>query len=478
MNKKIDFQPKVFLSYSWSSEGHKQRVREWSGRLLGDGVETVLDQHDLNEGDDKYAFMESMVTDDTVTNVIVVCDKEYAEKSDARESGVGTESQIISAEIYNKVKQTKFIPLVTEFDDAGEPYLPAFLKTRIWIDFSTLEKENNNWEQLVRAIYNRPLYAKPELGKPPEYLNNQSEKPFYSIENKYKLLEAAVFNGHSSVSLHRSKFLEDCLQAGDSLRVRERPDERTFGNKIANDCRQLGHIRNHIINWVILESAVNSSSQFGNLLLEFLEKLHVLKSRPDELKEYNESWFEAHAIFVYETFLYIVAALLKSQAFYALHEVLTNQYYLEETNSFDKFGSFFTASENLKNLIKSSDGKELISPAAEIVKKQANRNDVPFTSIAEAEVLVYMMSLLQDTYWYPSTVNYLVHNFKPRLFQKARRSTDFKNLAIITEYEVASELIETVRLKHGQNNSYLSIFHPRTNYFLEMMNLENLDTLH
>ena len=57
----------------------------------------------LRKGHDKFAFMERMVTDKSVTHVLVVCDKTYSQKADARKAGVGTESQIISKEVYEKV---------------------------------------------------------------------------------------------------------------------------------------------------------------------------------------------------------------------------------------------------------------------------------------------------------------------------------------------------------------------------------------
>ena len=90
-------------------------MRSWADRLLDDGVEVIIDVYDLKEGHDKNAFMERMITDDSVSHVshvLVVCDKEYKQKADERRSGVGTESQIISHEVYNKVDQTKFIPIV------------------------------------------------------------------------------------------------------------------------------------------------------------------------------------------------------------------------------------------------------------------------------------------------------------------------------------------------------------------------------
>jgi hypothetical protein len=91
-------------------------------QLVENGVDVVLDKWNLREGHDAVQFMESMVTDPNVTKVIVVSDKTYTEKADKRKGGVGTESQIISPEIYSKADQNKFAAVVSEVDENGEPY--------------------------------------------------------------------------------------------------------------------------------------------------------------------------------------------------------------------------------------------------------------------------------------------------------------------------------------------------------------------
>src|SRR4051812_15546819 len=106
--------PKVFVSYSWTSEDHVNWVVRLAVRLVSDGVDVVLDQWDLKEGHDKYAFMERMVTDPGVSKVLAVCDETYADKANGRRGGVGAETQIISKDVYEKVKQEKFIPLIRE----------------------------------------------------------------------------------------------------------------------------------------------------------------------------------------------------------------------------------------------------------------------------------------------------------------------------------------------------------------------------
>jgi hypothetical protein len=131
--------PKVFVSCSWTSTTHQTAVKEWADRLIRDGVEIVFDIYDL-KGADKYAFMERMVTDASVTHVLMFCDKAYAEKADRRKAGVGAESQIISKEVYDRVDQRKFIAITCEKDPAGEPCLPTYLKSRIYIDLGVTGK--------------------------------------------------------------------------------------------------------------------------------------------------------------------------------------------------------------------------------------------------------------------------------------------------------------------------------------------------
>ena len=173
--------PGAYISYSWSSPGHEQWVLDLASRLREAGVDAILDKWDLREGADKFAFMERMVTDPSVDKVIVICDQLYAERADGRAGGVGTETTIISQELYNQIDATaqvqKFVAVITEKDDMGQAYVPTFLKSRIYIDMSDVERYGEGFEQLLRWLFGKPLYEKPPLGTPPSYLFEDSYPP-------------------------------------------------------------------------------------------------------------------------------------------------------------------------------------------------------------------------------------------------------------------------------------------------------------
>ena len=128
----IDRTPRVFISYSWTSTKFQQQVKELAERLVHDGVDVVLDIWDLKDGQDKFHFMEQCVTDPQIDRVLIICDSGYVEIGDARKGGVGDETAIISPEIYGNAEQEKFIPVIMEYNQDGKPFIPAYLKGRMY----------------------------------------------------------------------------------------------------------------------------------------------------------------------------------------------------------------------------------------------------------------------------------------------------------------------------------------------------------
>lgn len=474
--------PRVFISYSWTSIGHKATVKHWAERLLNDGVDVVMDIFDLKEGHDKFAFMERMVTDPTVTHVLVMCDKAYAEKADAREAGVGTETQIISKEVYDRVSQSKFIPVACELNEAGEWYLPTFLKSRIGIDFSTPEAVNENWEQLVRLLFGKPLHVKPAIGKPPAFLRDDSAPASPAIA-KFSALKQAILSGKSAIKIYRNDFLDACIEYADALRIRKPPDGANFGERVVADCAKLKLVRNHIIDWVLLEATLSPNDSFQESLIAFLERLLELKARPKDVTTWNEVWFEAHKVFVYETFLYIVAAMMKEGAFGILHEVLTSSYIQpagsldHKEGDFSSIDCFWAYSDALQVL--AAKGRQLRSPAAELIKQQADRADLPFLSIMEGELMVLLMAFILPSvgHWYPGTLLYAQQQPFP-FFVRAAQRRGFQKLATITGVHVADELRSAVdegRKRLGVDHWREFGWHDRD--FSRSMNLAKLDTV-
>jgi len=213
-----------------------------------------------------------------------------------------------------------------------------------------------------------------------------------------------------------------------------------------------------------------------------LERLLDLKSRPPEVNTWNNVWFEAHAVFVYETFLYIIASLLKTNSFADLHNVFTSHYLLPETESHgdNRFGSFdvFEGYSETLNAVLAPNGQRLYSPAAELIKRQAERSDISFKAIIEAELLVLLMAFINpNTQWYPQTMYYSEYNREFNFFLRASQHKHFEKLATITGIADANALREAV--KKGHERFKVEGWHNfrHRGSFWQYMNMDNLDTL-
>ncbi|WP_235184479.1 TIR domain-containing protein [Bacillus manliponensis] len=118
--------------------------------------------------------MESMITDSTIDKVLVLCNKSYADKASSYDGGVGTETQIIGPQMYNQVKQEKFIPVILEREEPEKDYIPIHMDGRIYIDLDRhFEK---GYEELLRLLYKQPILRKPKLGTAPTYIFEEKKR--------------------------------------------------------------------------------------------------------------------------------------------------------------------------------------------------------------------------------------------------------------------------------------------------------------
>ena len=157
--------PKAFISYSHDSPEHKQWVLELGTKLVQNGVDAILDQWDLNPGDDRTSFMERGVKDSD--RVLVICTDSYVRKANDREGGVGYEQLIVTAQVAQNIRTDKFIPIIRRA--SGEEKTPTFLGTRVYIDFTNDSQFDERFDELLRELYQAPIIEKPPLGEKPSF---------------------------------------------------------------------------------------------------------------------------------------------------------------------------------------------------------------------------------------------------------------------------------------------------------------------
>lgn len=208
MTEETNQQPgrkRVFISYSWSSSDW---TLTFAKKLISEyGIDVIIDRWNLKDGEDLVKFMEREVNDPSIDKVLMICDKQYMEKANKRTHGAGTEAQILSPAIYKDQEPTKFIPIVINLDATGEPYLPAFLASRLYVDFSNPVQEVANYQHLIKTIYDRGDIAKPDLGPVPTKIINDQDSD-YPLRNSALTIQSNIDHPRLIVHTFQKDYLD------------------------------------------------------------------------------------------------------------------------------------------------------------------------------------------------------------------------------------------------------------------------------
>ena len=429
--------PKVFISYSWTSDPHVAWVEALAERLCTDGVDVVFDRYDLKKGHDKYAFMERMVTDKTVKKVLAICDAKYAAKADGREGGVGTETQIISPEVYKQVNQEKFIPLIRERDEKGEPYLPIYFKGRIYIDFSDDANFEDAHEELLRDIFDAPAKKKPPIGKPPVHLLTPNSA-HVRTSGAFQRLKNAVENERPFVHALFDQYLDTFIESLEDFRIKVTKENRaTFDDVVVESIEQMRPYRDNFVECMIYMLKFAPGEETEHSIIAFLEKLAALQKRPESVNSWNEDEIDNYRFFGYESFLYLIAACLRTRQYGSAAAFMESEYHVPKTLGGNDFYAssavefndpITTLDEFRKHRLKLN----AISVAASLIKSRAPSGPISFREVMQADFLLYVRMFFpkrgQFSHWLPRCLPYAERDGAMELFAKATGDRGFEPL--------------------------------------------------
>lgn len=406
-----------------------------ASRLREDGVDVILDKWDLKQGHDANQFMESMVTDPTVSKVIMVCDKLYVEKANSRTGGVGIESQIISPELYGKGAQDKYAALMTDEDEDGNAHIPIFYKGRIFVDFRSADRFEEKYEELLRWLVDKPQHVKPKLGKVPDSII-QAIPVATATQSRARRSEDAVRQGSANASgLIRdygdALFLE--LKALSPKETEGEPFDETVINSVTT-------MRPYFRQFTELASIV---SRFGEgtgiweSILAVLERLGTLMFRSPEVTRWNSDQFDAYKILINDTFLAIVALALEEERFDLVNVAIKKPYLIQDqgganrpsTSNFTVFQQHIESLDSRKRRL----NLNRLSLEADLLKDAHPVGSIPsFEALMQADFVLYtsLTGAKTSSYWHPFSLVYASDRFSPfPIFARSESKTYFARLA-------------------------------------------------
>lgn len=476
--------PKLFISYSWSSPEHESLVLNLATALRENGVDVIFDKWDLKDGHDANAFMEKMVTDEEIKKVIIVCDKMYADKSNKRKGGVGTEAQIISSELYQKVKQDKFVAVIAEKDEEGKPYLPVYYQSRIYIDLGESDLYTENFDRLLRWIFNKPLYIKPDIGEKPFFLSDD-ESINLGTTSKFKRANDALRTGKSYFKPAVIEYLDLFFTNLEKFRITQKEGE--FDELVVKNIEQFIPYRNEFIEILKTIAVYQNNKEMAEIIHEFFEKLTVYLDRPENVSSCHSIDFDNFIFIIHELFLYCIAILINNKCFEIVSYLLSIRYFIKSNYNYGEniLVTFQIFRGYLESLAIRNKRLKLnrISLHADFLKNRNTGTDINFEKIMQADFILFIRDCIDsfrtEDYryrWYPYTLLYRMGGAPFELFARAASKSYFNRIKIIFDIDQPDEFEIVWRAfndsKANLPNFDYHIFHP-----LQLINYSKLATI-
>ena len=405
--------PKLFISYSWTNTDHINWVVNLATELTESGVDVILDKWCLREGHDTNEFMENMVNDPDIKKVILICDKVYAEKANKRSGGVGTEAQIISSKIYEKHDQEKFVAIVKERDEQGEAYLPTYYGSRIYIDFSDQDKESSNFEELLRWIYDKPLFKKPEIGNKPAFLEDENISLSLGTSVHFRRAIDALRNNKQYCEAAVKEYLTVLSKRMENLRIENTEGE--FDDKVLESITQFIPYRNETIELFLTLANYRDTDESRRTLHRFFESVLHYFRKPDNISRYREWDFDNFKFIIHELFLYAIASLIKHERFESASYLMKYEYYNLGNSEYgrDNMVQFGVFHQYLSSFKYRNDRLKLnrLSLRADLLKERCKNLGIEFRHLMQADFILFLRDCLDHPeisfHWFPETLLFI-----------------------------------------------------------------------
>lgn len=447
-----NLQKKVFISYSWTTPKHEMWVLELAERLISNGVEVILDKWDLSEGQDKYEFMEKMVQDKSIDKVLIICEKGYKEKANDRLGGVGTETQIITPMLYGKALETKFIPIIAQKGDVEfDEYLPHYLKSRIGVVMACEESYHSGFEQLLRAIYDKPMFKKPKLGKIPAFLQEESKVTsnlhFVNDALKKYINDNRVGMIEHSINDFKEKFFEEL----DNFILDSENLKEPYDDHIISLIDETKGIRDEYLSFI--ESLICGYEKFdAEIIIEIFEVLYSYSEYKGKGSSYKTCIADHFKFLITELFIWTNILLLKYKRYKVISEILHTKYFVK--SKFSKESIYYS---DLRFYVESLEFRNsrlklnrLCINADKLVERAEYNGKNYKELLIDIDLILYFVSksMFAKMYeWYPTTYIYKDRYSSIDCMAKMVRKKHFEEIKVIFNINTVEEMQQLIKDK-------------------------------
>jgi hypothetical protein len=340
-------------------------------------------------------------------------------------------------------------------------------------------------EKLLRWIFDKPIYQKPPIGKPPAFLIG-AEKPSLGTTSRHRLVMDAFRQGKSTAPGLLKDYFETFAANMETLRIQPQQGKE-FDDQVVESIEAFLPYRNEAVEIFLGLARHLPTAEGYNAVHSFLGMILPYSFRPEGQGAYVGWEQDNFKFIVYELFLYAVAALLKHERFEGVRELMEQEYFLPRRSSEIDSGMtpFIFFGQSLRSLGQRNMRLKLqrMSLTADFLKNRATLSELSFDDLMQADFVIFLWSDLHslgDKFvrinWWPETLIYAGHHHGPfEIFARAQSEKYFNRLKVALGIGDKNALLELVEKYKAGKLDLPRLDFGRLNPS-SLMNLEKLAT--
>lgn len=430
----------VMVSYAWGTREQDERVKALVDQLIGDGIHVTFDRYDLRDGGDVNAFMEQVAAKGNIRKVIAICTPKYVERMNSRKGGSGQEGMIMSPEVYEQLrdsvnpqageKKHRFIPVIFErnpdFPEDGKNHLPIMFSSMKYIDMETPKKYDDNYDQLLRFLLDKPELVRPPLGKIPAHLREDAA-PMLPSHSQFLTLKRLMEQGRATRATWKD-YLDGVEEALLSLKpsISSENNNAVFDFNVGyEESERFMLVRGEFAQ--AIQEGIRYDALSTSEILDFFERLtytteNLCEKHRDGSTIYSVAVFSYVAFLIRELLLYFAAILVKNEKIKELNELTERTFFYRSRNgeSPQPFACLGRIPEGrfLEEGYKKRTGMAWTSPLGVWIRDRAILQSVSPQDLVNADRLLWIKSSLRtesgnifDPVW-RLTIGQLIEQFQ------------------------------------------------------------------
>lgn len=159
--------PKVFVSYSHDSSGHRERVLEFTNALRSHGINAEIDRYHVRPPKGWPNWCEEQLRPENSRYVLMICTETYLKRIQDKVAadegrGVYWEGTIIYEYLYDAKGNTRFIPVL--FSDVDDSSIPIPIRNHTRYRIGAFDLADPGYQGLYRELTGQPSVIKSPVG--------------------------------------------------------------------------------------------------------------------------------------------------------------------------------------------------------------------------------------------------------------------------------------------------------------------------